>query len=411
MIFFPYYDILIVGCKSMKRNKKVFSFLDVSIIVGITAGIMCFLGAIIIYKHLGGVNFAMLGEDANLKEFIGAYNNLIDNYYDTLDSKKLIDGAIGGMYEVVGDPYTTYLDSNSSNSLDSSLNGRYEGIGVGIRANEEGHIVIREVYDDSPASKAGLQPGDIITLVDDEDPKGDASLVTKKLQEKKSAKFTILRDGQTFEVTLKSSTLLTPVVTSHIFDQNEKRVGYLRLTVFSDTADIQFSNALNKLERQGIDSLVIDLRDNSGGYLQVAKNIAEMFIEKGKIIYSLEGKDIHETTKDETSEKRNYPVSVLINRHSASASEILAAALKYSYGAKLTGLKSYGKGKVQERASLSGGTTVKYTTAEWLTPNGDCIDGIGLTPDLEIEFLAEGFDQDDLYTDYQIMQTVKDLAE
>lgn len=396
----------------MKRNKKVFSLLDVSIIVVVTSLIMCFLGSTIIYKHLGGVNFAMLGEDSNLKEFIAAYNNLLDNYYDTLDTKTLINGAIGGMYEVVGDPYTTYLDPSSSDSLDNSLNGKYEGVGIAIRQNEEGYIVIKEVYDDSPAMKAGLLEDDIIFKVDDEDMIGkDATIVTDILKKNKSAKFTILRNDSTFEVSLKTTTLLSPVVKSHVFEQNGKKVGYLRLSIFSDTADIQFSNALSKLESQGIESLIVDLRDNSGGYLQVAKNIAESFIEKGKIIYSLEGKNTHEVAKDATSEKRNYPVSVLINHNSASASEILAAALKYSYGAKLTGLKSYGKGKVQERAKITGGTTVKYTTAKWLTPNGDCIDGIGLSPDLEIEFVAEGFDQENLYTDVQIMETVKNLVE
>ncbi len=412
MIFCLVYDILVIGCKTMKRNKKIFSFLDVSAIVIATAAIMSFLGATIIYKHLGGVNFSLLGEDQNLKEFISAYNNLVDNYYDTLDSKALIDGAIKGMYSVTGDPYTTYLDETSTDSLDNSLNGKYEGVGIGIFQNEEGNIIIREVYDDSPAIKAGLQPGDIITAVDGEEIKGqDATIVTKRLQENKSAKFTILRDTQTFEVTMKTATLLVPVVKTNIFEQNGRKVGYLRLSIFSDTADIQFSNALSKLESSNIDSLIVDLRDNSGGYLQVAKNIAEAFIEKGKVIYSLDGKEMKETAKDATNEKRNYPVSVLINHNSASASEILAAALKYSYGARLTGLKSYGKGKVQERAKLSNGTTVKYTTAKWLTPNGDCIDGIGLQPDLEIEFVTEGFDQDNIYTDFQVMQTVKDLVE
>lgn len=396
----------------MKRNKKVFSFLDVSVIVVLTAAVMCFLGATVIYKHLGGVNFALLGEDANLKEFIAAYNNLLDNYYDSLDTKSLIDGAIGGMYGVVGDPYTTYLDSSSSSSLDSSLSGEYEGVGIGIRSDDAGNIAIIEVYDDSPAAKAGLLPGDIIYAVDGEELQGkEATIVTDRLQQNKSAKFTILRNGGTFDVILRTSTLFVPVVKSHVFEENGKRVGYLRLSIFNETADIQFSNALSKLESSGIDSLVIDLRDNSGGYLQVAKNIAEAFIEKGKVIYSLEGKNIHEVTKDETNEKRSYPVSVLINHNSASASEILAAALKYSYGAKLTGLKSYGKGKVQERAKITGGTTVKYTTAKWLTPNGDCIDEVGLQPDLEIEFVSDGFDQTNIYTDYQVMETVKNLVE
>lgn len=394
----------------MKRSKRVFSFLEVSIIVGIVSFVMCFLGAVLIYKHLGGVNFTLLGEDANLQEFIAAYNNLLDNYYDSLDKKSLIDGAIGGMYEMVGDPYTTYLDQSSSDSLETSLNGKYEGVGIGIKMNDDGQIVIKEVYDDSPAYKGGLKVGDIISAIDGEDTIGkNASIVTEKLKKNKSAKFSILRGTETFDVTLKIATLYVPAVTDHIFEENGEKVGYLRLSIFSDTADIQFSNKLSKLENEGIDSLIIDLRDNTGGYLQVAKNIAESFIEKGKVIYSLDGKDMKETTKDETKEKRTYPVSVIINHNSASASEILASALKYSYGAKLTGQTSYGKGKVQERASLSGGTTVKYTTAKWLTPNGDCIDGIGLNPDLEIDFVAEGFDQENIYTDFQVMETVKDI--
>lgn len=394
----------------MKKDKKIFSFLDVSVIVVISSVIMCFLGATLIYKHLGGVNFALLGEDSNLQEFIAAYNNLVDNYYDSLDKGQLIDGAISGMYGIVGDPYTTYLDSSSSNSLDSSLNGKYEGIGVTIRQSDEELIEIIEVYDDSPAEKAGLKQGDYIYKIDGEEVK-DANVVTDKLKEKKSIKVTIMRNDSTFDVSLKATTLNYPVVSSHIFNQDGKRVGYIKLSIFSDTADIQFSNRLNKLEDEGIDSLIIDLRDNTGGYLQIAKNIAEVFLEKGKVIYSLDGKDMHETTRDETNEKRDYPLNVLINHNSASASEILAAALKYSYGAELTGTKSYGKGKVQERASLTNGTTVKYTTAKWLTPNGICIDEIGLEPDVEIEFVNEGYDQLDIYTDVQIMKTVKNLVE
>lgn len=395
----------------MKRDKKVFSFLDVSIIIGITGIVMCFLGATIIYKHLGGVNFALLGDDANLKEFITAYDDLIENYYDALDNKALIDGAISGMYSVVGDPYTTYLDPSSSENLNNSLNGKYEGIGIGYKV-EDGTFVIKDVYDDTPASEANLAVGDIIFKVNGEETQGkESNIISDALKDKKTAKFTILRNGITFDVSLKARTILSPVTKTHIFTDNGKRVGYLRLEIFSDTADIQFSNSLNKLEKEGIDSLIIDLRDNSGGYLQVAENIAESLLEKGKIIYSLEGKNESETSRDDTNEKRTYPISVLINNHSASASEILAGALKYSYGAKLTGLKSYGKGKVQERANLTGGTSVKFTTARWLLPNGACIDGVGLIPDLELELVADGFDEENLYTDSQIMGTVKDLVE
>ena len=132
MIFYTIYDIFNTGREAMKNDKKIFSFREVILIVIVCSFVMCFLGATLIYKHLGGVNFALLGEDKDLKEFISAYNNLVENYYDNINTKDIIDGAIKGMYGVAGDPYTTYLDTNSSSSLDDSLKGSYEGIGAQI---------------------------------------------------------------------------------------------------------------------------------------------------------------------------------------------------------------------------------------------------------------------------------------
>ncbi len=413
MIFRKLCDIFRMGRESMNKNKKVFSFLDVTIIVAMCSLVMCFLGAALIYKHLGGVNFSLMGEDKGLQELIGAYNTLIDNYYDEVNTTDLIKGAIDGMYQVVGDPYTTYLDQNSTDSLNSSLNGKIEGIGVLIGQNEEdGKLVIMQVFEDGPAEKAGMQVGDILTHVNGKETKGKSSTdVSKEIKANKTAKLTVDRNGQAVELEVTIGTALVPAVYSHTFLENGKRVGYLQLTVFSDTADVQFSKHLKKLEEAGIDSLIIDLRDNTGGYLEIAKTIAELFIEKGKTIYSLERKDSTQVTKDETSEKRTYDIDILINKRSASASEILAGALKYSYGAKLVGTTSFGKGKVQEKSNLSSGTSIKVTTARWLVPNGECIDGVGLTPDIEVELDTENRNPEDLTSDNQIMSAVKDLAE
>lgn len=395
----------------MKKRKKVFSFLDVSVIVIICSFVMCFLGATLVYKHLGGVNFSLLNEDNNLKEFISAYNNLVDNYYDSLDKKDLIEGAIAGMYKVTGDPYTTYLDENSSSSLDESLNGKYKGVGIAIKENENGEMVLDSVYEDSPAEAAGFQPGDILYKVGEtEVTRTNLNDLIETIKKSDSIELTVLRNGTQITAEVGSKEILKPALETMMYDRGEKKIGYIKLSVFSDTADIQFGNALSKLEGQGINSLVIDVRGNSGGYLQVAQNIAEMFIEKGKPIYSLESKDKTETTKDQTSEKRTYPVVVLMNKSSASASEILAAALKYSQGAKLVGTNSYGKGKVQERSTLSNGTELKYTTARWLTPIGTCIDGVGLTPDVEVE-LGEDYNYNDINTDTQLMKALESLAE
>ena len=395
----------------MKKNKKMFSFLEVSILVIATSFVMSFLGASLIYKHLGGVNFTLLSEDQGLKELIGAYNNLLDNYYDNLDKKALINGAISGMYAVVGDPYTTYLDENSTNSLEDSLNGKYKGVGVKIGMQDD-KLIIFEVFDNSPAMKAGIQVGDVVVKLNNEETSGmNTTDLSDKIKNLKEFKLTIDRNGVLSEVNLSTEDLYVPVVTSQVIEQNGKRIGYLTLSIFNDTADVQVANHLNKLEQAGIDSLIFDLRNNSGGYLQIAQNIAEMFIEKGKIIYSLESKDSKENAEDQTNEKRDYKIDVLINKSSASASEILAAALKYSQGAKLVGNTSYGKGKVQERSNLSNGTEIKYTSAKWLTPNGDCIDGKGLEPDISIDLDYETFNQENIFTDSQIMRAITDLSE
>ena len=154
---------------------------------------------------------------------------------------------------------------------------------------------------------------------------------------------------------------------------------------FTMNSGDQFKNELEVLEHQGIDSLIIDLRDNTGGYLSAAESIASLFLKKGKKIYSLEGKNMNETGIDQTEERRTYPVVVLVNEYTASASEVLALALKESYGATIIGTKTYGKGKVQVTSTLSNDEMLKYTAAKWYSPNGNNIDGKGITPGIYVE--------------------------
>ena len=204
--------------KKNKQEKKVFSFRDVSLIVIACSLVMCFLGATLVYKHLGGVNFALLGQDANLKEFISAYNNLVDKYYDSLDTKSLIDGAIKGMYATVGDPYTTYLDEDSSSSLDNSLSGSYNGIGISVSSADTSEgLKIEEVYDDSPASERGLQPGDIILKINDEDTIGkDTAYLTNLIKSGKEVNLTVSRNGNLIYANLKATSVMIPVVESQL---------------------------------------------------------------------------------------------------------------------------------------------------------------------------------------------------
>lgn len=324
--------------------------------------------------------------DEYLAELYKAYDEIKSNYYSTVDLGSLVDAGIKGMFSYLGDPYTTYLDKDETDSLSNSLSGTYQGIGIMISVNSnDNKIVISKVYDNTPAMSAGLQVGDVIVNVNDKDVTTmEYKDVTALIKSSNEVKIVVDRDGNKIEYKLNTAKLNTPSVDEKIIDGNNGvKIGYLSISKFNETAYEQFNDKLNKIETSGIDSLIIDLRNNTGGYLSAATKISELFLEKGKTIYSLNEQTATKTTYDETDEKRSYKVYILVNGNSASASEILAAALHDSYGAKLVGTTTYGKGKVQKTNKLSDGTMYKYTSAKWLTPNGICIDGVGLTPDIE----------------------------
>ena len=176
-------------------------------------------------------------------------------------------------------------------------------------------------------------------------------------------------------------------------EKNGQNIGYMYIETFSTTVANQVEKALKRIDNDKISKLIIDLRNNGGGYLSAASDIASMFLEKGKKIYSLEDKDSIKDYNDETDEKKNLKVVLLVNDGTASASEILTAALKDSYGAEVVGTTTFGKGKVQQTKSLSDGTMVKYTTARWLRPNGECIDNIGIKPDYEVDLIKNENDE------------------
>ena len=175
--------------------------------------------------------------------------------------------------------------------------------------------------------------------------------------------------------TLKNENIISPNIDYKIIENTN--IGYLYIQTFSNTLDVQIREALTELENSGITSLIIDVRNNTGGYLDAATKVANMFLTKGKRIYSLDYKGELTHFDDETEEHREYNIAVLVNESTASASEILAAALKESYGAQIIGETTFGKGKVQQTMKLEGGTMVKYTSSYWNTPNGNCIDGKG----------------------------------
>ncbi len=389
----------------MKKNKKEFGLLNLIIVIIITSIVTSLTTGLIIYNNK---NANDINNDTSLKEFVEAYKSILNNYYTDVDKNKLIDEAIKGMLNYLGDDYTTYLNSSDTSELSEKLAGKYQGIGVELIEGNK----INKIFEDSPAEECGLQVGDIIVKVNDKDVKTyTANEIASEIKSIKDNKFSLTvnrgEEELSFELSLKE--LNIPAIEAKVIENNEKRIGYIYISTFSNTVYEQFNNKLKELEESHIDSLIIDVRNNTGGYLKAATDIASLFLEKGKVIYSLDSKNKKETYKDETAESRNYQISVLINESSASASEILSVALKESYNAILIGKKSYGKGKVQQTASLEDGSMYKYTSAKWLTPNGVCIDKKGINPDYEIDLQIN--EETNEVVDTQLQKAVELLGE
>ena len=368
-------------------KKTKFELWEVIAITLFSSLVMSFCTGYLVYRSSCGKATSVNG-DEYLAELYKAYDEIKSNYYSSVDLGSLVDAGIKGMFSYLGDPYTTYLDKDQTDNLTDSLKGTQHGIGVLINlSDEEKKIIISRVYDNTPAMEAGLVSGDEIVKVNDKLVSEAENLkdITALIKSSDEVKLVIQRDGVDKEYTLKTADFYNPSVEENIIEgENGNKIGYLQISKFNETAYEQFNQKLNKIEATGISSLIIDLRGNTGGFLSAATKISELFLKKGEVIYSLNEQSGTKVTYDETEESRNYKIFVLVNEGSASASEILAAALQDSYGAILVGTTTYGKGKVQKTNKMADGTMYKYTSAKWLTPKGECIDGVGLKPDIEI---------------------------
>lgn len=382
-------------------SREVVTVMLFSIGIGI---LLCF-GLISLFT---GKNYLAVTRD--LKKVVDTYYAIVDNYYGELDKDSLIDGAVEGMISSVGDSFTSYSDTDSAISFNETINGTYEGVGLSIATLNDGTITVIEVFDDSPAYKAGIKVGDIILKVDGESYEGksgsDISNYVKNSGKDKVI-LTIKRDDKEEDITVNLSKVDIPYVSGEILEKDGKKIGYIDISLFSSNSYKQFKNKLDKLEKDNIDGLIIDVRDNSGGYLTSVTDICNLFLEKGKIIYQLEDSKGKVLKKDTTKEKRSYDIVVLINGASASASEILASAIKESYGGEIVGTNSFGKGTVQQTKKLLDGSMIKYTTQKWLTPDGNFINEIGVTPTKEVELDSKYFENPIHENDNQLQEAIK----
>lgn len=391
--------------RELYTSKEVIIVMIFSIGIGI---LMCFGGISIIT----GKNYLAVTKD--LKKVVDTYYAIVDNYYGELDRDKLIDGAVEGMISSVGDTFTSYSDTDSTSSFDETINGSYEGIGCTVATLEDGTISVIDMFEDSPSYKAGLKVGDIILKVDGESYEGkNSNDISNYIKNSGKSKIvlTVKRDNEEKDISINLSKVEIPHVSGKVIEQDSKKIGYIKISLFASNSYKQFKNKLDELEKSNIDDLIIDVRDNSGGYLSSVTDICNLFLDKGKVIYQLEDSKGKVKKKDTTKEKRKYDIVVLINDGSASASEILASAIKESYGGDIVGTNSYGKGTVQQTKKLLDGSMIKYTTQKWLTPDGNSINGVGVTPTKVVELNEEYFNNPTTENDNQLQEAIKLILE
>ena len=344
---------------------------------------------------------------SDIQEVEKIYDNLLSKYYGEIDKQTLSDAAIKGMIEALNDPYSTYIDAENTDDFDEQIYGYYVGVGTEITLNDENQFEVTNIFENTPATDANIELHDIVVKVNNEDVSGKTvSDIGKLIQGEigTNVTLTLRRGEEEFDVTITRDRIDLISVTSQIFEKDDKRIGYIKVTNFASNTFNQFQTALNELEENDIESLIIDVRDNLGGQLEVATQIASLFLTKDKVVYQLNTNGIIQPIYSTGPGSFQKPITVLINGATASASEVLAIALQESADATVIGTTSYGKGTIQESYKLSTGATIKFTVQEWLSPNGNTVNEVGVKPDIEVSETENPGETDTLETD-TVLQT------
>lgn len=344
---------------------------------------------------------------SDIQEVEKIYDNLLSKYYGEIDKQTLSDAAIKGMIEALNDPYSTYIDAENTDDFDEQIYGYYVGVGTEITLNDENQFEVTNIFENTPATDANIELHDIVVKVNNEDISGKTvSDIGKLIQGEigTNVTLTLRRDEAEFDVTITRDRIDLISVTSQIFEKDDKRIGYIKVTNFASNTFNQFQTALNELEENDIESLIIDVRDNLGGQLEVATQIASLFLTKDKVVYQLNTNGIIQPIYSTGPGSFQKPITVLINGATASASEVLAIALQESADATVIGTTSYGKGTIQESYKLSTGASIKFTVQEWLSPNGNTVNEVGVKPDIEVSETENPGETDTLETD-TVLQT------
>lgn len=334
-------------------------------------------------------------EQIDFSSLQSVYDVLASKYAGELDPMMLLDGAKKGLVNAAGDPYTTYFNAEEAQEFNDSLDGTFEGIGAELGKRDD-RLVIIAPLDDSPAEKAGLRANDIIVSVNDEDATGwsvEEAVTNIRGEKGTTVKLGIIRGDESMqEISVTRDTINNPSVTSEIKDG----IGIMRISRFGEGETTRLARAAaEEFKRTNVKGVIVDLRGNGGGYLNTSVDIASIWLDDKVVVTERrDGKVIETFGSDNDPILGGVPTIVLVNGGSASASEILAGALRDNGAATLLGEQTFGKGSVQSIEPLPGGAQLKVTVARWFTPDGKNISEEGITPDIKVELDQEDFEAD-----------------
>lgn len=347
-----------------------------------------------------------------IKEIENVYNSLIEEYVGKVNKEELKEAAIEGMISHLEDKHSIYYNKEESKQFEEELKGTYYGIGAEIYRAQNRNITVNKVYKNSPSEKAGLKKGDEIIKINNKELKDKTTEeVSKLIKSKKSQTITltIKRENKTYNKKLTTEEIEIPSVKTEIIKKENKKIGYIQITIFSSNTDEQFAKALENLKKENITNLIIDVRDNIGGELDTVVNIASNFLAKDDIVIQTISNNKTKKIASNKNSKKDYNIVVLINNGSASGSEVLAATLNENCNAELVGDTTYGKGTVQKTKKLASGSIIKYTVETWKTGKGKDINGKGVKPTIKINQSEKYYETQKQEDDAQLQKAIEIL--
>lgn len=372
----------------IKLDQNRFNSLELILIFVMALLFGILLGEMIFSSGDSNITKLTKKTNENITEIESVYNTVLKEYINKVDEEKLKEAAIQGMMSVLGDTYSNYYDKEKAESFNEELEGYFIGIGTEIYKEDGKNITINRIFENSPAEKVGLKKGDEYLKIDGIDvTKKEITEVAEMIKEKnnKIITLTVKRGVLTKTVKLTTSKIEMDSVTSKIIEKNNKKIGYISISIFASNTDEQFEEHLKTLEEQKINKLIIDVRSNSGGNLESVINIASNFLTKKDVILEIVSKNKVTKKYSIKDSQTKYEVVVLINGGSASGSEVLASALNENINAKLVGTTTFGKGTVQKTKTLTSNTMIKYTSETWRTSKSKEINEVGVKPTIEVK--------------------------